>query len=69
MLGVCRQSGVPIVCSLFGVTVARERWETCACMCTVFGVGRLSDALIARECACVDVDPVREHVQCLAWVA
>ena len=25
-------------------------------MCTVFGMGRLSNAPIVRECACVDVD-------------
>ena len=34
------------------------------CMCTVFDMGRLSDASVVRECACVGVHPVRERAHC-----
>ena len=40
-----------------------------AYLCSVFGMGRLSDAPVARECACMGMYPVGERVQCSAWAA
>ena len=58
-----------VACAVYPLHASGVERAPRTCMCTVFGMGRLSDATIVREYACVGVHPVRERVQCSAWAA
>ena len=58
-----------VACAVYPLLASCVECAPRTCMCTVFGMGRLSDAPMVREWACVDVQPVREHVQCSVWAA
>ena len=63
-------SDAPIMRSLHGGPVVRERCGTCCtCACAVFDMDCLSGAPNARGYACVGVHTVRVPVQCSAWTA
>ena len=72
VLAQCSQYIVRVVYPLCVACVVRSLYASGveraprACLCSVFGMGRLSNAPIARECTCKGVHPVRARVQCLA---
>ena len=68
----CAIGAVHLVCAacaeyLLHVSGVERAHRTCTCK--MFGMGRLSGAPIACECACVGMHLVRVHVQGSAWVA
>ena len=75
MLAQCSTYTVRVVCLLcvafavYPLHASGVERAPRTCMCTVFDMGLQSDAPIVRECACVDVHPVRERAQVLAWAA
>ena len=58
-----------VLCAVYPLHASGVERTPRTCMCTMFGMGFPSDAPIVHECACVDVYPVRQRAQCLAWAA
>ena len=56
-------------CTVHPLHVSGVEHAPRTCIYTVFGMSRLSDAPIVRKYSYVSVHPVRERVQCSAWVA